>query len=41
MLKLKGDHPFRTEINEEPAAIITMHLMMVLLLQPPLLKFIR
>lgn len=31
ILQLKGDHPFCLEINEEPAAIITMHLMMLLL----------
>lgn len=30
--RLKGDHPICPEINEEPAAIITMHLMMMLLL---------
>lgn len=31
ILQLKGDHPFCLEINEEPTAIITMHLMMLLL----------
>lgn len=32
ILQLKGDHPIWPKINAEPAAIITMHLMMMLLL---------
>lgn len=41
ILQLKGDHPICPEINEEPAAIITMHLMMLLLLWHALVKLIR
>lgn len=40
ILQLKEDHPICPKINEEPAGIITMHLIMLLLLWHAVVKLI-